>query len=567
MTSPPKPGSGDLFTVEQWRMAAQQAVDQSLVLQEESPRSWHIQSIDQAEAIGEGQKLALAEFRAFLISFVGTDTLSEKAELLGRDVVQTLNTDFQKTQPLICKVIEESKRHRAENSGRWVEQLKSFEEKLDQLDSLAIQYYELSNQEHTLQDKLDKSSSDDGVVESNKQTDRLAALERAADEANKRTDEISDKIQSYLDEIIKQHADFFPNDLQQAKAFFSDWWTLNRLPKEKVETSLAFIHEQVLNRCVNRARFLEKVNLFIENNKTVIIAEFCRKSKEHLDSAQLTFELIPTDAETHNRGEIPVIIDFKSNGNTLFKIVYKPRDASVDECIIKLFRRFNDLPVDKKSFDVGLPVYKTLSMKHGSSAVSLWEFIEGEHRLDCAASAVVSGLKDTPRKKYLSKQLLRLEQVCRALSISDLHNENIIFQDIEGETAQIVPIDLESIQPDSATGLYAELPDLQPFTKAESELLDASMKEIKDVPYRLVPVESSRFLAGLTRCDSFISVTRAVMQSLKDNGFSLTVNKEHLESLILNDFLHNDVPYFSVFKSKVHYGRPNESIIIAGESL
>jgi hypothetical protein len=122
---------------------------------------------------------------------------------------------------------------------------------------------------------------------------------------------------------------------------------------------------------------------------------------------------------------------------------------------------------------------------------------------------------------------------------------------------------LESIQPGNATGLFTIDPEIPAFTEAEITLLERGKERIGEVPVRFVPIPTSHFLAGLTRCDSFISLASFVEQSLQRKNFTLCVQQDELEWLVLNDFLHNDVPYLTEYQSKIYYGLSSEGKVIA----
>jgi hypothetical protein len=51
--------------------------------------------------------------------------------------------------------------------------------------------------------------------------------------------------------------------------------------------------------------------------------------------------------------------------------------------------------------------------------------------------------------------------------------------------------------------------------------------------------------------------------SIQKNGYKLCVPQDELEWLVLNDFLHNDVPYLTEYQSQIYYVADNEIKLIA----
>jgi len=354
------------------------------------------------------------------------------------------------------------------------------------------------------------------------------------------------------------------HELGVTSGFFSDWWQLVRIDGHKQELSLKFMEEQLLNRCVNQICFLNDVQTVVDKKKGEIIGTFYHADPASLDLKQVSFKLFPHGSETHNRGKVPVKIVFTLGEIELFSVFFKPRDAQVDENVIRIFHDLNALSKEEKSLDIVLPTYTVINMVYGNQCVSLWEFIEGRHLQGQSASDAIKDLHNPPEEQSLYNQILRLESVCKFLDISDLHLENLIFKHLGEGNAQVIPIDLESIQPGNATGLFSLDPETPPFTEAERALLEKGKASIGEVPVRFVPIPTSHFLAGLTRCDSFISMASFITQSIQRKGFTLCVKQDELEWLVLNDFLHNDVPYLTEYQSKIYYGPINEGKLIAG---
>ncbi len=61
------------------------------------------------------------------------------------------------------------------------------------------------------------------------------------------------------------------------------------------------------------------------------------------------------------------------------------------------------------------------------------------------------------------------------------------------------------------------------------------------------------------------------MASLLERGitgkaYKMDIAQDRLEWLVLNDFLHNDVPYLMEYNSKIYYGPITEDNVIARRS-
>ena len=286
-----------------------------------------------------------------------------------------------------------------------------------------------------------------------------------------------------------------------------------------------------------------------------------------LDLKHVSFKLFSSGSETHNRGKLPIKIVFFLGETELFSIFYKPRDAQVDEKIIQTFSDLNALSKEEKSSDAFLPVYKIVNLVNNGESLSLWEFIEGEHLQGNSAGDVIKILSISEQeKKSLYQQLLRLESVCTFLNISDLHLENLVFTHLGQGSPQVIPVDLESAQPGNATGLFSIDPEILPFTKAEITILEKSKERIGECSVRFVPIPTSHFLAGLTRCDSFVLMASFIQGAIQKKSYALCIPKDELEWLVLNDFLHNDVPYLTEYKSQIYYVTPSEKKLIARRS-
>jgi hypothetical protein len=174
----------------------------------------------------------------------------------------------------------------------------------------------------------------------------------------------------------------------------------------------------------------------------------------------------------------------------------------------------------------------------------------------------IKSINNLENKKLLMNQLLRLGSVCKYINLSDLHGDNIIFQVREDDSSvQIVAIDLENIQADRPTYLYRKDPTFPKFNEVEIEKLkDFNVKG--DFP-RFVPIETGTFLGGLIACDSFKVIAQLIIFAMEQEGWEMLIQETGLGSLILTDFLHDDVPFLTHNGQEVYYWTSSESVLIA----
>jgi hypothetical protein len=87
-------------------------------------------------------------------------------------------------------------------------------------------------------------------------------------------------------------------------------------------------------------------------------------------------EVFPQPGETHNGGKIATRVVCYNDEQKIGNLFYKPRDATIDETVIRLFQDINALPVDEQHPRPSLPVYKIKNFE--SHDMSIWEYIEGK---------------------------------------------------------------------------------------------------------------------------------------------------------------------------------------------
>lgn len=309
--------------------------------------------------------------------------------------------------------------------------------------------------------------------------------------------------------------------------------------QEDSRTVLLYLKNQLLNAFFNRIAFLKKVKSSIESDKEEIVREFLSQEERklaHLDT--ITFNLAPSEGETHNGGQLPVKVSFeKADKKKLFDIYFKPRDARVDIAVIEAFDKLNRAKLDDSH---KLPVYKILNKKEGDNMYSLWEFINGSHPSDAADQSSV----------YLP-QVIAIERVCQYLEISDLHKNNVLW---DSKAERFIPIDLESIQHGAATGLLKnpqshQIPKLEDL---EIEILKPFKEKIGKLPHRYVPLATAPFLEGLAQFRMVHDIINQIGDKMIRDGYNrLSVS---LKERVVRDLSQGDVPYFLAFNNCVYYG-------------
>ena len=58
-------------------------------------------------------------------------------------------------------------------------------------------------------------------------------------------------------------------------------------------------------------------------------------------------------------------------------------------------------------------------------------------------------------------------------------------------------------------------------------------------------------------------MARFVNQSIQRKNYTPCIQQAELEWLVLNDFLHNDVPYLTEYQYQIYYGSIDEGNVIA----
>ena len=490
------------------------------------------------------------------INNIRSDNIKQAAPMLLKEDDQIPDVDFKKIEPAINNMVKDSQQKRSERMKKLpaniATQINAFEKNL--LNSLQPQFfklaefYQLVDEDNVGDDRLN------GLLESDEDLEvQDENLEVQIEKFNNNVDEIETQINNTTNEIKRliQNILFEFSDLRMTTTWFSDWWKLNKIKEAHDRlTHINFMHEQILNHCIDQASFLIDTQHIIQTDKSEIIRCFYSDPLV-INPDSVTFNLFPVQSETHNRGKLPLKVTFSFEKRELFSIFFKPRDAQIDQTVINVFHELNNLPQEKKSIKTDLPTYKIECVNSESYSFSIWEYIEGTHSSAGDASDYINRYFST--NDHLKDQLTRLQIVCKYLEISDLHMENIIFSHMGKPNLQVVPIDLESVQPNSDTGLGNPLKKAPTLTESEKELLDDCKIKMKKHTTRFVPIPTSTFTGSLSECSSCVLCAQLVKDKIRKEGSHLLISIERLEWMILEDFIHDDIPYLTLKSECIYY--------------
>lgn len=379
--------------------------------------------------------------------------------------------------------------------------------------------------------------------------------------------------------LIDNCASAFPN-LPICKDWFSMCWSLGKpdlggqLPSdEEINRSILFLKEQILNRCVNGCFFNDHANRILERNKGALINWASQGALSIADIREAAIGLITpsSERESHVRGRVPMEAQLEvqlTNGeNLFFSLYFKPRDARVDEAVIRAFQYLNnDLTPVEKSSQARLPYLVIWNEDSLPFPISMWECVPGKpDKGKRCAERVVAEVVNPKEKGILTEQLHYLEAVCKYLGVSDLHYENIIFIDLGTDHPKIYAVDLESMQPGNATGLMERssttvIPEL---TAAERNVLDQCKAHLFTLPVRYVPLPTALFLGALQDPRSFVEIAKDLIHKAVSDGYQLSVSIDELRSLVLLDVINNDVPCLVILGDDVFYVAEDGNKMIA----
>lgn len=255
------------------------------------------------------------------------------------------------------------------------------------------------------------------------------------------------------------------------------------------------------------------------------------------DVSRMTIEFTPFSADEHGFAP-PTKLDV-SDGVSEKSLVMKSRVGEIDKRVTDLFARINAVERDSGQ----LPVYQQALFRN---KFLLSEFIAGKEvvgplRFDPEAAnghVVTITKKDGPDDRPsaeafsapLQKNVLWLQQVARAIGLTDLHSENIVLDIVR---QRVVPIDLEAftVGEPQETGLFgqADYPEPQALPEPVQRLVDTFNRERDAIERRFVPVPTGQ-LVNTLKHDGVDATSELIQGSLEHNG--LTVDKEALKRYV-----------------------------------
>jgi hypothetical protein len=416
--------------------------------------------------------------------------------------------------------------------------ISDLERDLNELNASVLEFYKARDKYHQL---LDDPSGEQDIQLAKK--DALAKKK---------------KMEECFPRLFEQHKACFPPSTSYP---FMQWEQLERFTLSEAELTgnVNFFKEQLLNAVVNRNLHVKNIKATFDQHMKAIAATFFQGTPFN------RVEPFPQRGETHNGGKIATrVVCYNNDGQKIGTLFYKPRDATIDEAVVQLFRDINNLPQDEQNPRPSLPEYKIMNFP--SHDRSIWEYIEGEP-LDVDVHYLVeAGIEERVRVS-----VEHLESVCRALGVSDLHHDNLIKRRTATSPTsfqnEIVPIDLESIQSGKDTGMFDLSFPPPRLTDQELSLIKQCSKRLKDIRVRYVPVGTGDFEGALSDYRYCKVLANSIIQQMKDDGYrpietkdSLTGMEEHIEFLILQDLVRGDIPY-CVMHGEMIYWEPQHELI------
>lgn len=289
-----------------------------------------------------------------------------------------------------------------------------------------------------------------------------------------------------------------------------------------------------------------------------------RKTSRECEKVDPKIPRLGVCPETHNYGRLPAFIKCSINGKTLFKLVYKPRNALIDKAVIETFKKINMLNDEQKSSKtIPLPEYKIVSLDN----CSLWEYIDGKdiEKEKSAGVYIYNKFSNRPSKlENAQKVLNRLDAVLTRMQISDLHKENVKIKHLKSsqQIVDIIPIDLENRQRNKPTQLGGN-PKKVTLTDAEKNLIDNTfVDQLPNIPFRYLPVSTHIMANFIQNYDMHENLKQSLLKGFLDDKILVKMGPSELEENILVNMLNNDVPYFTEYQGVVYYGLPDKGRVI-----
>ena len=301
--------------------------------------------------------------------------------------------------------------------------------------------------------------------------------------------------------------------------------------------------------------------IIFKNNIIKIVRGFDYIEQKNINTITTNIEVIKIfDNDKHDTYSEPV---------THIKIddidyVLKPRKSELDIKILELFNEINLSNVE----ELKLPYYKIYS--HPTLDYSLWEFITTTAELRPVPAVYLIDFEDEERKQIQRKNLEFLNNISKKIGLTDLHYQNVILSN-----NTFYPIDLESINYTSETGLYTQskvytsetelhtpkYPKLNDYTLT---LIDKFNQDIHNVKVRYIPIYTSDL-------KDYISINRppggedelikSYMEVYVEYYVKYLDGSENINIPIMIDILrenlkickeHHIIPYFYTYERNIY---------------
>lgn len=330
------------------------------------------------------------------------------------------------------------------------------------------------------------------------------------------------------------------------------------LSTEKIK-ELLDLHKRYSMESLNRKiEYLRNIRQLVEKEKECIILKFGGKD---IRLAHASFKLTFLGGDEHQQEKSPLLVTFYHQQESILKIVYKPRTAATDAAIIHLFFELNQLPESEKS-GVDLPIYLIVESLNGQG--SWWAYIHGQEIKDLDVYSFVQCLPISDEKTHACAHLRRLESICLAAGITDLHCENVIYQN-----GQLIPIDLEVVKPGDSTGLCEEMRRQTPsqllftcpeLTGKELSCIQRFTLTQKFRISRCVPIHSREIAELKSDPNGAQLIAAQILNNLSENNeYDIVITQDQLTTWIQVDLQRGDTPYFIQLDNKVYHGSTAES--------
>ena len=283
--------------------------------------------------------------------------------------------------------------------------------------------------------------------------------------------------------------------------------------------------------------------------------------------SEMIITFTPFNADEH--GFAPPSKIELTDGLTTKSLVYKSRIGEIDKLVTDLFSNINKLLNNSDK----LPTYKQEIFSNGHL---LSEFVNGQQldfidHTEGIANSLDQLQQEASKRDELERRIKLLEYVSKAIGLTDLHGENVIYDETRN---QIIPIDLEafSVGTTKETGLYG-LEKAAPKIDIElpsrvTALIEAFNEGSRSVERRFVPVPTSNLSEILTQNEEEEQIRTEmrvkIAGALEKSNFK--VNGEKLEQYI-NEAINPPtmlIPSFTIIGENL-YSSPvgKERLIVA----